>query len=485
MTASQYKYINRAATVCFLFLAAVYILFTWYGYPLLTNDSQCFLPAAVEIKNGGGLINPFYNANFIEGNKFLFYPPFFPVFMSLLLPGVGAGALYVSILVVNLSSLFISLLILKELYKKLDNVAEQAFQMNLFSVFWLFANCTFIIPANTRPEMLCRLFLYLIVFLALKRSSFKYFAAGTICALSILTSPVFGIYAGFIILLYFVYEQNVKPLIPFAAGCLVVAAFFFILYPYKISELLQTMQLHSKNVIFQRNEGFSLSAFLTYHVMSYNASFGILLFLTAVAIAVYTFIPTLKGAFAKPVFLGLLSLLLLLVLYFTFKNLPMSYYMYVLSPLLLYFIAAGFFKQSSRLVKRYLLLLVMLVSFSFLRLVGVFAVNLPTAQYPLEKMSGYMEPFKKMEGKKIGLSTALWPFFAGKVTCKPAIYDELRKEDFDYLILQQYTSNKMQPSPIPGYELAEDHFDKHPVTIGGFTVSKYAPLYQYAVYKKK
>lgn len=430
-------------------------------------------------------MNPFYNANFIEGNRFLFYPPFFPVFMSLLLPGMSAGALYVSVLLVNLSSLFVSLLILKELHKKFATVTGQKFQVNLFSAFWLFANCTFIIPANTRPEMLCRLFLYLLILLALKRSSLKYFAAGIICTLSMLTSPVFGIYAGFIVLLYFVYVQKIKPLIPFAAGCVVVVALFFISYPYTVSELLHTMQLHSRNVIFQRNEGFSLPAFFTYHVMSYNASFGIFLFLAAVSIAVYTIIPTLRVPLAKAVFSGLLLILILLVLYFSFKNLPMSYYMYVLSPLLLYFLAVGYFSWGSRLLRGCLLLLALLVSFSFLRLVAVFAFNLPKAQYTLDKMSGDMEPYKKMEGKKIGLSTGLWPFFSGNVTCSPAIYDESRKEDFDYLILQQYTSNKMQPSGIPGYELAEDHFDKQALKIAGFTISKYAPFYQYAVYKKK
>lgn len=477
------KYYSRLLWITFFVTAVLCVVFAYYGFPVLTYDSQCFLPVAASLKNGNGLVNPFYDAGFIPGGKFLFYPPLFPVAMYLLMWGSGASAMYSSILLVNLITLFIATLIFQQLLNKYNSTGKKSFWFLLIVIFWLPANCTFIIPNNSRPEMLCRLLLYAIILLQLTHTRINYFLSGVIYASAFITSPVFGIYLSAIIFLYLIYVSNIKGFAAFATGGAIVFLLFLLFYPYHISELLQTMKVHSSNVIFARNEGFSIKNFLTYHVFANNASFGFLLFLAATCVGMYYFSPVKKVA--RSLFLISAAALVLLILYFSFRNLPMSYYMYVLSPLFLYLVAYAWFKNSNQLNKAAITLLMIMGSFSFLRLSLSFITNAHKAEYSLVSVNKQFEEYRIMKDKKVAVSNGLWPFFSGSTKCTPSIYSGTNEIDADYIIQQQYASGKLAPDSIPNYELVVNRFDKNNSAISKLISSKYAPFYQYAVYKKK
>jgi len=181
----------------------------------------------------------------------------------------------------------------------------------------------------------------------------------------------------------------------------------------------------------------------------------------------------------------LMTLLVALISYFTFRNLPMSYYMYVLSPVMLFITADYFFKLFNHKKSSFLTVLVVLVSFSFLRISLMFFINIFHTDYTLMAVENQLAKYKNMAGKKIGVSSSMWIFFGDDYKCSPGICYNLITPDFDYMILQQYGSGYLQPKEIAGFEIIEDHFEKKPLGIGTLTISKYAPFYQYAVYKRK
>jgi len=464
-------------------IAVLCILFAQYGFPVLTYDAQCFLPAAAAVKNGNGLVNEFYNAGFIPGGKFLFYPPLFPVIMSVCMYGSGAAAIYNSILLINILSIVVVLLIFKKMAGRYSFENKPQWVILLFVVFWLPANCTFIIPNNSRPELVCRLLLSLLLLLHLSTARLKYLLSGVIYACAFLTSPIFGIYLSALVLLYVIYQNSFKGLVAFIAGGLVVLSLFLALYPYTISELLATMKIHSNNVIFERNEGFSVKNFLTYHVFANNASFGFVLFAGAATAAFINFSPSrLKHRFG---FRFILAGLIGMVLYFSLKNLPMSYYMYVLAPLFLFLIAHAWFTTNSKFARIAITVLVMLVSVSFIRLCYSFIANANKTQYSLASVNTAFEKYRQLKGTTIGLSNGLWPFFAGTKECTAVIYDGIDDKKADYIIQQQYATGKTAPAAIANYELVEHFFDENQSALAKMTANKYAPFYQYAVYKRK
>ncbi len=480
---SSVKNLNRLLWPVFIVITALYIVFTYYGFPVLTYDSECFLPAAISVKNGNGLVNPFYNAGFIPGGKFLFYPPLFPLTISAFMFGSGALALYGSILLVNLISIFISLLIFQKLSNKFYNPEHKNVWFLLFAIFWIPANCTFIVPNNSRPEMLCRLLLYLMILLQLTNVWFKNFVLGIIYAAAFITSPIFGLYLTAIIFLCLICLNSLQGIVSFLAGGGLVLILFLFFYPYTISDLIDTMKKHSENVIHLRNEGFSIKNFITYHLLANNASFGILLFIASITTTIYYFKPVVKKM--RIPYLITLVVLVFLIWYFSFRNLPTSYYMYVLSPLFLLLVAYAWFKTSNRITKVSITLLVILVSFSFLRLSLSFITNAGKARYSLVSVNNQFEEYRMMSGKKVAVSNGLWPFFTDNFQCIPSIYSGANDIDADYIIQQQYASGKLVPDSIPNYVLVKNTFDKNTSTISKLLSNKYAPFYQYAVYKRK
>ena len=476
--------INRYINLVLVAIICLVLFFCYYGYPLFTDDSECFLPTAFAIKKGLGLYNPFYDAGFIPNNKFSFYPPLFPLIVSAFMYSTTAEALYLSVTIINLLSVVCSVFVLKFFIKKYSSSFKNTSAIIVFSILWIFANCSFILTGNARPEIVCRLLMYLVILLALYQGRFNYFFAGCICVAGCITSPAFGIYLMLIALQYILFKGLYKAVFPAVVGGVFVLVLFLWLYPYTISELIQTMHTHSERVVFVSHDPFTLAGFYTYHVFAYNASFGIALFAVSVMIVVKK-INKVQNRLNKFLIAILFCMHMGLILYITVRNLPMAYYIYVLSPLMLFVVAEDFFSISPKTILNWHIMLAFLVSFSFIRLTFAFVANAGQKGYLLTDVQGQMTKYRSMTGVRIGVSSSMWVFFGEDVLCKPDIYRGENAKNFDYLILQQYATGQLTPEQINGFEIVENHFASNlslPARIAG---SKYPPFYQYAVYKRK
>ena len=474
------RYINlvSGAIICLA------LFFCYYGYPLFTGDSECFLPTTFAIKKGLGLYNPFYDAGFIPNNKFSFYPPLFPLIVSAFMYSTTAMALYIAVTIINLLSVVCSVSILKFLIKKYSASFKNTSAIFIFSTLWIFANCSFILTGNARPEIVCRLLMYLVLLLALYQGRFNYFLAGCICAAACITSPAFGVYLILVVLQYILFKGLHKAVLPAAVGGVIVLALFLWLYPYPISELINTMHTHSERVVFISHYAFTLAGFSTYHIFAYNASFGIALFAASVMIAVKK-MNTVQNRLNKFLIAALLCVHLGLILYITVRNLPMAYYIYVLSPLMLFLVAENFFSISRKTILSWHIMLTFLVSFSFIRLTYTFVVNAGQRSYLLAGVQDQMARYRGMNGMRVGVSSAMWVFFGDDVLCKPDIYRGSNAKNFDYLILQQYATGQVAPEQIDGFDIIENHFTSNLSLAARITGTKYPPFYQYAIYKRK
>lgn len=471
--------------VAFLLVFLLSILFAWFGYPLFTYDSYCFLPASFELSNGHGLFNKFYNAGFIPDYRFIFYPPLYPVVVSNLMIQPGPLFLYMAVTILNLISVLLSVIILKRMIKQGTLKGKGNVRILAFCVLWIFANCSFILTTNSRPEVLCRLFLYALILLAFTSIRYREMIAGLICTLGLLTSPVFGIYLFFVCILHLVYTGQMKMVIYLAMGAGAGGLLFMLLYPFSISELLDAMSVHSKRVIFSRGNERSVSGFLHYHVFSNNAAMGIFLVVFALVYTVRLALENRSMGNRRLLFITVLFIFVSLICYFAFRNMPMSYYVYVLTPLMLTLVLADINKPVPLLKPALSLLLVSMLSISFFKLSFSFLFNIRNARYTLAYVDKAMQKYRDMPGKKIGLSSSMWIYFADEKKCLPFMLENPSATDADFLILQQYGSGNSMPPPIDGYEIIEDYFDKQGFAIAGANISKYKPFYQYAVYRKK
>ncbi|MEJ7827547.1 MAG: hypothetical protein WKF91_05110 [Segetibacter sp.] len=478
---------RKIVVITLLSILFIYIIFCFYGYPLLLGDTECFLPVAFKIRLHQQLINPFYNAGFIKGNKFLFYPPFYPFFMSFFIIEAKAIYAYVGLTIVNLSTIFVVSLIVQHLIK-INSINRASPTIDrCFLVFFFIAICTFVSPGNSRPEVLCYLILSLTIYLFLKPVKYRFFLIGILGSLGVLTSPVFGIYLSFLILLYIFYRfpNSYKVFASLFLGALCVLFFFLVTYPYPVAEMVKTMQIHFSNVIVNRDEVFSFGSFFQHYFFSGNAAFIGLVFAVALIIVVkrtFTDNKSIKGKY----FISLLLVLLVIsIVYFGFRNFAMSYYLTVLAPLMLIIIFQEYISQTDKGIKLFLLSTVILASTSMLRLTVNFGLTFLSSKFDIGSVEKKLSHYTEDQGKTVGISPSFWIFFSGQVLCKPVIYYKGNSpKNYDYIILQQVGTGIYSPPRLEGYDLIENYFENKELRVLGIKTASYSPFYQYAAYKK-
>lgn len=167
--------------------------------------------------------------------------------MSFFIIKAKAIYVYIALTIVNLLTIFVVSLIVQHVIKvKSINKVSPTID-KCFLVFFFVAICTFVSPGNSRPEVLCFLLLSLTIYLFLKDIKYRYFFIGVLGSLSVITSPVFGIYLSLLILLFIVYTSpnSYKVFTSLFSGAFSVLIIFLIIYPYPIGEMVKTMKIHS------------------------------------------------------------------------------------------------------------------------------------------------------------------------------------------------------------------------------------------------
>lgn len=463
-------------TTVFILLIIIYINYSLVGYPLLTNDTTCFLPASYEIKYQHSLTNTLYNGGFNNNNKFLFYPPLFPVIMSIFLFVDHVSILFLSINFINISSLvFVGLII---------GLFNKNHKSNNTKILYLIACASFLAPNYSRPELLVHLIYYVFIFINLKNLKWRYFFNGILLIICGLISPINAFYLFLIgvILIFYNQEFCVKNILYTLGGASIVATLFFLTYPYDIADLTSTMNSHAANCITNRNDTFTPNLFLKYHVLNPYGSFGIFIMITALVITGNNLAKSSKPL--KFVYLCMFFILITSISYFGFKSIYLSYNIYSLVPFALFIIYT--YSQSVKNKKhlKFILLLFSTASISFFYTLLTFLIASYHNPITLGKVKEEILPILMNSNKSFAFTPSYWPLFKSPSTkCKYEIYNN-NHTAADFILIQQYATGLQTPPSIPGYKIVVNKFDSPYLLFNMLKIYKYKPFYQYALFKK-
>lgn len=327
----------------FILLSSLLLVYANVGYPLFGGDSYSFLPTAIHLHNGDGLINKLYVPT---GNpEVLFYPPLFPWVQNLFIFSDNANAIYFSLSITSISCLLVMAFVF---YQSIITITKKADRILLFVLFML-ALSTGIDISSGRPEILINLLLSLSLLVHVYKPKYSEFIYGVLLVLIGLTSPVTGVYCSFILLLYYLYHKvALQSYVKSALSASLVFVLFLMVYPYSFMEMLNTMISEANKIVFARDDTYTIKEFVKYHFLSPSYTFYFLLFFVS---ALVVFSKIYKSVFQILVF----GLLLALIIYFGFRNLATNYYVYNLM-VLYFFIVLSIIPSYKKIVMLMMLL---------------------------------------------------------------------------------------------------------------------------------
>lgn len=462
------------------------------GYPGFVQDAVCFLPTTYFINHYHQLINPFYDAGLDPvKHRFLFYPPLFPYVIAYILRILPDHTNNIQIALTVIDSINILLLLFSiYIYAKKKKIQGSTY-LYLFLIFWLLGLFSFYGISDGRPEILCRFFITLFIINNLLRNK-KYYNLidGLLIGLNLITSPISAFYliiikAG---LLFYRKEFNVKSIVLSLAGFSFIILCFLLLYPYHISELIHTMQQHSKNVILNRSEENPIKNLFKYYILNPYNPLGIFTIFTSLG---YVFYQLFKK---RDVICIIVFLLFIGVMsYFCFRNMGLVYNMFVLTPITFFILFVIFtnsiFKISNPFFKIMPVIIVLLL---LINSVGYIRKTLLYFSTEKNKFSytDFRREFIKVlnvsdKSKKIVMTYSLWPYCLDKY--ENVVFRTTQSDpdsDTQYIIVQQLYSGQLQPASKKDFEVVDNKFIQDHPKLGKLPLGNVIPWFQIAVYKR-
>ncbi|RYY07908.1 MAG: hypothetical protein EOP43_01830 [Sphingobacteriaceae bacterium] len=488
------KYIFIILLFCY---AALAITFALHSYPLFRQDAICFLPTSYFINHNHQLINPLYDAGIDPTNhRFLFYPPLFPYVIALivkLLPQ-SSGEVHLALTIINICGLIVTMLCAYIYIKR--NTIKFNYLLYAFIGMWVVTLFSFNEIFEGRPEILCNFFIACFLFNNLYQAkAYSNFFNGFIIGLNAITSPISTIYLSIIIvgILFYHHSFKLKPILQIVIGFALVVSFFIVLYPYHLIDLYHGLIKHSTNVVVNRaNAGGDRLNWLKgiYITTPFHTLIGVT-FLISILYLLYLLIKQRKW-----ISLICFFILIAAINYFAFKNVMMSYNMYVLAYfcmflLLVFFIdiinRKVFLKFTSTLVM-VLFLLLLVNSVGLARTTLVF-FNSRDKEVPVNDLRKDIKLLsaKLEKDKKIYVTFSLWPACLDQtqsVVSNTILGAPVDNPSFQYIIMQQSNSGQSMPPVIPNYKLIKNNYiQEHPMFFNVKIGNTY-PFYQTAIYER-
>jgi hypothetical protein len=439
----------------FLFFTSFFLIFAISGYPLLGGDSYAFLPTAIHISRGEGLVNELYMPT---GQKeMLYYPPLFPYFQSLLLFGNKINSIFISLSITSIATLGVSILIIRKLIQHID----ASFSKFVLIFILLAGISTGLDISPGRPEILVNLLITLAISVYVFKPKWAPVYYGVLLTLIGLCSVVTGIYATLILTLLYIYnKENLKNYLMTIFSAIILFILFLSTYPYSFLDLISTLYSESQKVVFFRNDVFVATDFINYHITNPTYSFYFLLFLISVIII---FVQVLKSALQ----ITMLACILALIYYFGFRNLAHNYNVYNLY-LLYVFIILVQFKSYPRF-KYILFFIFLLMSVGFTRRTFLYF-------YFYEEQATINSAFSKLKNYTItnfNKNTSLWPFMFYK--------SEENIVDSSSCSIYQQTYGNIEHNTFANIQVQNTRFESF--KLGAVTIANNPPFYYYILVK--
>lgn len=354
MQISNEKFIYSIFFIC---IASLFTIFAYNGYPLFGGDSYCFMPTAINLHRGDGLINTLYAPTGSE--QMLFYPPLFPYFQSLLLFTNKPNELFISLSITSILTLFIMMRVLSKMLSKIEPSISKYLLFFIISL----GIATGLDTSSGRPEILLNLWMSISLLVYIYDFKNQDYFYGALLTLIGLTSPVTGIYFFLILLILFIYrKRKLTSYLKLLTSSIIIFVVFLLVYPYSFIELIQTMIAEAQKIVFSRDDVYSIKEFINYHLIYPTYTFYfILFFLSIIFITKYLY----KSIIAITLF----ALLVGLIFYFGFRNLATNYYVYNIYLIYVFIVINTLLKHRYNLT---IALIFALTSIGFIRKTSLF-----------------------------------------------------------------------------------------------------------------
>ncbi len=489
--------------ILLLFISFILLLFSYFSYPIVRGDSIFFIPTAINVAQGKGLINELGYLSLIldkfHGQDFIYYPPLFPLILAKLSYQPTLQGIYFSSAIIAIFSLFLLYIIINIFRKKLAHAPDIKFN-GILSII-LIGHSTGYITGNMRPELLSKFILLTFIYLNIvlfKRKHFFIIVNAVLLGITLLIHIYHALIFALLLALYYSIRFRWIEWLKYIFLTALTAITLFVLgittlSPFGLLRNLDGIYSHIKLIqgINIYPEKISPNLFFGFNLLDTGYFFYLpiaLLFLGIVIFITTTYWGKIR---AKGIFLVVLVLSIYLIYIIpTLREFP--YYLYLIIPLMYVgiFVFIFYFKPVKFLFSIILILLILpmggvlreVILFPFFLTQGV-SLEKARADYTLLR-SQDTESLKNNE--KIGITVSLWPLTYN--------FSELVSDDMlnktqlkiPYFLKQQiYSGNNILKESYNSCTLIYNNFVSGPVKIFGIKLANNVPGYSFATYDCK
>lgn len=476
-------------------LCCLLLLMGWFAYPLPGTDSACFIPPAINLKNGFGLTNPAdihtQLTDLAGQSRFMYYPPLFQLVLSVLMVHGNATFALFTIAVIGSVALLLNGFLLTLPLKEHSGLG-----MKICIALSLLGLCTYLLGGTAgRPEVLSMVFITMNAYILLaSQSRYKSLLSGCLLGFTAATHPVASLFSAVMIGLYFLILEPLKkfwkPLLICYGMAIPMLFSLLMLSPYPLSEHWAAMKRHAEQVVvpgFMQDCSLMVSMFIA----NPNATFYGLLFLVAFAIlGIFIFwkpqFERVKCLLIGIGYCGLLILTWYLCIRVPFRNynllefVPLAF----LTVLYAYGKVDEFVTGRGKIIfKAGIMILLVLTSIGFLRHMVLFGFYLHNGLILSKARLVYSQYEKTFTGKVI-VSTSLWTLSEHYGDMQVWHPGEPIPNQSQILILQQNQQKSIRPPVLPYFKLIYNNFNATVPRIFGCVIGNSMPGYSFAIYRR-
>ncbi len=473
-----------------LLLAAIYLIFGYWSYPVFEGDSIYFGPTAINTMHGKPLINEINaigHAIDPGQHRLIFYPPLYPLLLAAISPTATPRGLDLALAGIDIVTLILTSLLLVRIVNSSEQISK--WRLSVATALALCGLSTTLLANDFRPETPLRPIVLLIAVL-------MYFMRAR--ADSLPFAIVLGIFLGSIGSMHITAAALVAGLIalyifysvPWKRGLLnlgvigLTAAISFALIvsltPYGLPTTLNGIADHF-TLIYKKGLSWS---FLYYHFFAPNTTFyGLLAILSVVLLGLYSFIH--RSSIKSPLFFTSFFIAFLVIAFGAVAPRHLSY-IYIFAPLMFIAVATAAIKSRYKALRVLSWTTLTLTCIGFIRLLYLFPLYATEGISLDEARESFLRLTKSSHVSDLFLVTQrMWP-----LTENYSLIEEPREDLSNanrLLIRQQFSTGETKAPQVANGSctLVEENYARGKVALWRLPIANTIPGYGYAVYRCK
>lgn len=480
------------AFVCFL-IVVFFIFSASHSYPVPGGDSGFFLVPALQFANRGVLTNPlFIDKQAIATldpsgeERFIFYPPLFPLVLSRGMHGATPADIFMSIAILNSLTIFITTLMWCK-------IAMKRWRNTILAIVGLLALASGLVGDSGRPEILGSFIVALGGVVALYATEkYKPILYGVLLGLLFATHFIGGAIGLLVVGTFYAAQYDIRNFM--RRYCVVfgvaVITFCFIIAigPFGI---IETASGTVRNALMvgaghtaQLSSVFTLETFLQYYVLSPTTPFYIFVLILLCSASIFFYKKNINRIVLKRIFIlcvGGIAIAVAGMLY----SIGHIFYLIIFTPILFLAFIQYAINSQNLLSTFFVASVFVLVATGIVRT----GLLLPAFLNEGKTFANVRESFRVIakthpeSDLKIAVTGSFWAL--SEKYKNMYVYNTWPEKVMDgtgFVFFQQRYSGMLVPPAITGCSLILDEFSSSSPTLFGIKLGNSASGYGYAVY---